>query len=233
MGLDVPPEGLPIPPCWLLDMLDVARGPRPRADADGESAAGVDGIIGESKRNDTLTSLAGTMRRRGMTTESIRAACFSENRLRCVPPLSDDEVSRIAESVGRYEPADAGNAASGPVVVPDWFRPLNAPDLIRECPEYRPVVVEGLLREGETINVVAATKVGKSWMVHSLAVAVALGRPWLGHATVGGRVLLIDLELHKETLARRLAAVCKVEGIDPAILDGPLDVRICGQGAGH
>ena len=55
-------------------------------------------------RNNTLTSLAGTMRRRGMGEEAIYAALAVVNTEQCVPPKDDDEVRRIAHSVARYEP---------------------------------------------------------------------------------------------------------------------------------
>lgn len=61
-------------------------------------------IYAEGGRNDALTSLAGAMRRRGMSAEAIRAALLVENRTRCTPPLDDEEVEVIGASVGRYEP---------------------------------------------------------------------------------------------------------------------------------
>ena len=68
------------------------------------------------KRNSTLASLAGSMQRRGMSRESIAAALILENRERCDPPLSDDEVRRIANSISRYDSQDSpredpGNSA--------------------------------------------------------------------------------------------------------------------------
>jgi DNA-binding transcriptional ArsR family regulator len=62
--------------------------------------------ISEGARNATLTSLAGTMRRRGMTAAALEAALLAENRARCAPPLPDEEVRVIAASVGRYEPGE-------------------------------------------------------------------------------------------------------------------------------
>ena len=61
--------------------------------------------IREGSRNDTLTSIAGTMRRKGLTEESIRAALLEENKKRCEPPLPDKEVEAIAHSVARYPSA--------------------------------------------------------------------------------------------------------------------------------
>lgn len=51
-----------------------------------------------------LTSLAGSMRRRGFSEESIAAALLKENQVRCEEPLSSDEVKKIAASVAKYEP---------------------------------------------------------------------------------------------------------------------------------
>jgi len=42
--------------------------------------------IKEGSRNSTLTSLAGTMRARGMTEEGIYTALLAENNARCNPP---------------------------------------------------------------------------------------------------------------------------------------------------
>jgi len=58
------------------------------------------------QRNATLTSLAGTMRRSGMSEQSIAVALREENK-RCAIPLSEAEIQRIAASVASYEPAYA------------------------------------------------------------------------------------------------------------------------------
>lgn len=61
--------------------------------------------IPPGRRNEELTSLAGTMRRRGMGEEEMFAALAVANRKRCDPPLEEKEVRGIARSVARYEPA--------------------------------------------------------------------------------------------------------------------------------
>lgn len=76
----------------------------PRAVSTAPTFVGNSSMVPEGSRNATLTSLAGTMRRRGMSVEAIFAALQEENAVRCQPPLDDDEVRRIADSVGRYEP---------------------------------------------------------------------------------------------------------------------------------
>lgn len=67
--------------------------------------------IASGERNSTLTSLAGAMRRRAASKESICAALRKENAAKCSPPLDDTEVRAIAESVARYEPGTDGSAA--------------------------------------------------------------------------------------------------------------------------
>ncbi|MFC1902602.1 phage/plasmid primase, P4 family [Chloroflexota bacterium] len=61
-------------------------------------------LIPEGERNSRLTSIAGSMRRQGMSQESIEAALQDVNKRQCSPPLPDDEVTRIAQSVTRYAP---------------------------------------------------------------------------------------------------------------------------------
>jgi len=85
-------------PAWLLNLIGQATrsGPAP---AVGER-------IPEGQRNATLTSLAGSLRRKGLSPAAIEAALLAENRQRCEPPLDEGEVRRIAGSVGRYAPAE-------------------------------------------------------------------------------------------------------------------------------
>jgi hypothetical protein len=65
--------------------------------------------IPEGRRNETLTSMAGAMRRKGMTEEAILVALLATNRTQCQSPLPETEVRGIAASVGRYPPASETN----------------------------------------------------------------------------------------------------------------------------
>jgi hypothetical protein len=60
--------------------------------------------IPQGKRNATLTSLAGALRRRGMSEEAVLGALLAANKAQCLPPLPDSDVVRIARSIGRYRP---------------------------------------------------------------------------------------------------------------------------------
>ncbi len=221
LELDAPPGQLPEPPAWLAELLD--NGPSRSAEAlpvtpigapcspQGESLAAGGNMIPSGQRNATLARLAGTMRRVGMSADEILAALVTVNRNRCLPPLSDAEVARTAASVARYEPDQVAVA----VVENHWAqdgeteRPayVSAFDLCREFTELCKPVIHGLLREGETMNVIAAPKTGKSWLVLNLALSVVTGMPWLEFPTEPGRVLIIDNELHPETLANRIPRV--------------------------
>jgi hypothetical protein len=83
---------------------------KPKSKVDGEAQD----TIPEFTRNVTLTSLAGSMRRRGMSQGAIEAALLVENRERCRPPLDDKEVQRIAASVSKYEPGQRTSAEHDP-----------------------------------------------------------------------------------------------------------------------
>lgn len=91
-------------PPWLLERVSARRARREKADP-GAAATPPVRDLPEGKRNAGLTATAGRMRRAGLPVEAIAAALRVENAQRCKPPLPDDEVDRIASSVGRYEPA--------------------------------------------------------------------------------------------------------------------------------
>lgn len=92
--------------------------------------------------------------------------------------------------------------------------------------EYRRPVIEGLLRQGETMNIVAPPKRGKSWLVDGLALSAVAGRPWLCPRwyCTPGNVAIIDNELHPETISARLKQVREKMGLDESLEDR---VSIC------
>jgi putative DNA primase/helicase len=101
-------------PGWIIDMMradGAAKGKRRKRRA---KSLADDERLTEGRRNDTLTSLAGSMRRPGMSEAAISAALKAENAARCSPPLPDSEVETIAASVARYEPAASCNGDGTP-----------------------------------------------------------------------------------------------------------------------
>ena len=91
--------------------------------------------------------------------------------------------------------------------------PPSLRELLQAHPKLRQPIIHGLLREGETMNIIAPTKTGKSWLVIDLSLAVATGLPWLGMPCESGNVLIIDNELHGETSANRIPKVAEARGI--------------------
>jgi putative DNA primase/helicase len=60
--------------------------------------------VSAGQRNQTLASLAGTLRRRGLSQAVIESSLLACNKNVCVPPLPEREVLIIAKSISRYEP---------------------------------------------------------------------------------------------------------------------------------
>ncbi|MDZ4848505.1 MAG: AAA family ATPase [Pirellulaceae bacterium] len=96
----------------------------------------------------------------------------------------------------------------------DPSRPMGIRRLWEKYRELRPVIVDGLLRRGEVCNIIASPKIGKSFLAGGLAWSVATGQPWLGFDTVFGNVLILDNELHPETLSNRLWRIAQEMEID-------------------
>lgn len=123
------------------------------------------------------------------------------------PDLSVDDILERVE-------LRAAALRAKPTTGTPALKPVGVGDIITRNPNLRPVVIDGLLRIGETANLIAASKTGKSFLAVGLAWSIATGRPWLGHQVEQGRVLILDNELHPETLASRLDAVARAMQID-------------------
>jgi hypothetical protein len=157
----------------------------------------------------------------------------------CLPPWSDADLRRKLDEANKQGGARGclltGRSYDGPDVdlraifnsieVAEGPQIVSASDLIKRNPNLAPVLVEGLLRRGETANIIAPPKCGKSWLTYGLALSVTTGRPWLDrYKTFQGRVLLIDNELHGETLAHRIPLVAAEMGITEGEYAQHLDV---------
>jgi hypothetical protein len=89
-------------------------------------------------------------------------------------------------------------------------------ELAKEFPKLRHPVIDGIIRKGETANLISVSKVGKSWLVGDLALSVLTGRYWLdSFAVEPGDVLILDNELHPETLAYRIEKIATARMIPP------------------
>lgn len=124
----------------------------------------------------------------------------------CIPEEHRPLLDELKAEWEAEEPADGNLTPALPA--------KSVRQLLNEHPSLRRPVIHGLLREGETMNVIASPKIGKSWLVVDLALAVATGRPWLeSFECEAGDVLIVDNELHQETSANRIPKVMKARGI--------------------
>jgi hypothetical protein len=207
------PEATPLAdvPEWLLDLL-------PRGE-NGHRAEPIPAVIREGHRNVILTSLAGSLRRRGLSAPVIEAALRAVNEAQCLPPLPDEEVRTIARSIGRYEPgapppelAPEDRSVGGPVeVCAAELAARPAAEI-----EYLPLLgAPGYIPKGWSVLVAGYPKAGKTELLARLC------QSWMGE-----RVLCITEEPASIWAARirRLAGDWRhvqlrfALGMDPASL---------------
>jgi putative DNA primase/helicase len=180
-------------PSWLL-----ALAGRPQTALSNMVTRGhVDGqrTIPEGQRNSTLASLAGSMRRRGMSGQAIVQALLVHNREHCSPPLPNSEVEDVAASVARYAPSQAvefSDAGNGMLFVARnakevrfcrqrskigwyvwngilWCEDVTGQvmELARETTEEMKRAAAEKLAAAKTENEIAAAKAELSWAIRS------------------------------------------------------------------
>jgi replicative DNA helicase len=187
-------------PAWLLEDARERR---------NGSAPAIGDVIPEGQRDSTLTSLAGSMRRRGMSELAILAALRVENK-RCEPaPLPEADLERIARSVSRYAPVKAPEPALTSAIQPKQPAPassiarkLDGADFIFSSPVTVPANWgrpggEVTWAVGESLMLVGPDGVGKT----TLAQQIVLGRCGiisellsLPIAPAAGRVLYLAMD---------------------------------------
>lgn len=125
-----------------------------------------DGKIPQGERNSTLTSLAGTMRGRGMSVEAIRSALHEENKIRCDPPLDDREIESIVKGASGWaqgEPKEKPNRTPITVKVSDVQREEVSWLWTNRIPRGKLTIIDG------------DPGVGKSFLSLAIATAVTCG----------------------------------------------------------
>lgn len=129
---------------------------------------------------------------------------------------SDEE---ILQRVRDAEQVCERGSANPPI---SRLKPLTYGELCGQYPKLRKPVIHGLLREGETLMVIASPKTGKSWLATDLAITLSTGRPLFNtFESEPGEVLIIDNGLHPHTIRERLDKVSLARGIAiPEIANG-------------
>lgn len=131
----------------------------------------------------------------------------------------DQRLRKRYEDVRRTAGVDFGRDARVQQIRPYSFLQARLAN-----PTMREPVIEGLLRVGEIANIIAPPKVGKSFLAGNLALSIITGRPFLGHQVKQGKFLIIDYELHRETLVNRLTRMADAMQIPLSVLDEHLDI---------
>jgi hypothetical protein len=151
--------------------------------------------IPQGERNAALASLAGTMRKRGMTTDTIAAALLAENAARCDPPLPEAEVRRTAASVGRYPAggdAVRGDNGGGIQSVPARAVLVRLADV---RPERVAWLWPGRIPRGKLTVLIGDPGLGKSFVMGDVTARVTVGADWPdGGAAPQGAVVLLTAE---------------------------------------
>jgi hypothetical protein len=199
-----PSDIQPLPfPDVLLKLLQAPNvTPTARDDREG---------IPEGKRNAALTSLAGTMRKRGMTQDAITAALLADNAARCNPPLPEWEVKAIACSVAKYPPEMPAIPEPAKDTRHDRFKIAWADDAMKPQPPIE-WVIDSLFSVGSVSLVVGEGGCGKTYAMIDAAVSVTMGQKWLDFETQKNVTLVIDEESGNRRIARRFAEVLRGHG---------------------
>lgn len=117
---------------WLIDLILNKR----------TSFKEIPDVIEEGSRNAVMASMAGALRRKGLSFEAILAALLVENNTRCNPPLDDKEIETITKSICKYRPED-------PITGEEWeeFRSEDLLDIISSLKDISKVYEKEMLQK--------------------------------------------------------------------------------------
>lgn len=146
--------------------------------------------IRKGQRNNSLTSIAGAVRRQGHDEEVILTVLQAVNSIYCNPPLPVSDLKTISRSIGRYSPEHEGLFGLMANVTPRDVSFLWEPYFVRGAVN---------LLEGDP-------NVGKTYCLCAIASAVSSGKPLPGQVKVEPQgVLFMSAEDDPETtLVKRL-----------------------------
>ena len=170
----------------------------------------VEGVIPEGRRRQELLSLAGSMRRRGMSAQEILAALVAVNEKRCRPPLQNRELEALANDVEkRYDPAKDSFPPLGirpggneNVSEPYVFSATPIESLLENVPPEPEWKFRGYVATYALTLLAGRPKVGKSTLVFALLAQLVAGEPFGGLETQAAGVLLLSEE-RRDTLAEK------------------------------
>jgi hypothetical protein len=100
---------------------------------------------------------------------------------------------------------------------------IDGHEFLKKTIEKKPVLIEGLLKQGSKMVLGGGSKSFKTWTLLNLGLSVTYGKPFWGHEVKQGRVLYVDLELDEEDLHYRKTWIIRAMGIRESI-PGKFDI---------
>jgi hypothetical protein len=188
-----PDHGIVAAPAeWVDQLLE-----QPVGNTSTSSTTPVVAAIPSGERNTALASIAGKLRHVGLAPDELAATLVAVNTTRCRPPLPEQEVRRIAASVGSYA-TDAGE--------PFVLTTLSAREVVAlPDPPASDELLGPLVVRGQRIVLGGHTGEGKTTAALAIVRNVVLGGQFLEWTAGGGcRALVIDAEQGLKTVKRRL-----------------------------
>lgn len=189
---------IPLAPAWLIDLASGRKRSLPAGS-----------VFAKGERNSGLASIAGSMRKRGMSGAAIKAALMEENRSRCNPPLPEDEVRTIAESISGYTP-------SGELVLArsssDWGAEIESASDTREVLE----LARALASDDTLSKTECAALIKRAAKAANVPVAV-LKSDIMTPAPARGGELLTVVDVTKSDFSATVDAGARVLGSLPEV----------------
>jgi hypothetical protein len=181
-------------------------------------------------RNNALTSLAGRMRHAGLGDAALELALLQENADRCLPPLHEDEVKRIAANAAKWELAktapDAivGNHRAKPTrqsqegaFAGDWRGIFHSRHDTENAPKPE-FLIDSFLQAQSVTGLIGPARARKSIITLNMIHALLTGTPLFGRFPVVNRpkrVVYLCPESGLISLAQRINNV----GLAPFVGD--------------
>lgn len=172
--------------------------------------------IKDGTRDESLTSMAGSLFRAGMDRPKVLSVLLNENETRCDPPLEESQILKIVNSIGgREDQKQTAQSAAAPTEVAK-SKKYGHLQLIRYkdgLAKYggleKPALIDGWLAE-ETIGFIQAPPGSyKTWINDAIHNSLATGNDFLGHYKVNrtGPSIKINLEDHPRQFFGRRALI--------------------------
>lgn len=90
--------------------------------------------------------------------------------------------------------------------------PIECTDSADPYEKTAPELIQGVIRQGELLEIIGDSKMGKTWLSIQLALALASGGEWLGIKCEKTKVLYVNLELNSADFKNRIKSVADAGG---------------------